>query len=167
MPDDDRWMDRLAEDRAARKVADRETTEEAERRAHEITTAIKHQLPGLKARLADAAIKQTDEFKHKLRLGSELTCVYDRDETIQVIWSKNLGVRLTIKVLPASLDLKVLVEHDESPGITLPPADLFIDHGILHVRINEESVTPEEAISRLLTPFFELIAEAPPNRRTP
>ena len=167
MADNDRWMDQLAEDRAARERSNRETSEEAHKSAREITTAIRRQLPSLKARLASAAIQQTDEFRRKVELGSELRCVYDRDETIQVIWSRNVGVRLTIKVLPASLDLKVYLEHGELPGATLPPADLYVNDGLLSVRINEEPVTPEEAISRLLAPFFELVAESPTTRRTP
>ena len=71
MADNDRWMDQLAEDRAARERSNRETSEEAHKSAREITTAIRRQLPSLKARLASAAIQQTDEFRRKVQLGSD------------------------------------------------------------------------------------------------
>jgi hypothetical protein len=158
MAADERWMDDLAQKQATRLADEADGQEAAERDARETQAAIDHDLPSLKSQLGQAAERETERFKQKMGFGAELVCLIDPAGKIEVIWSKNQGAQLTIQVVMSSRSLNVEVTHRNAPThVNLPSASIRARDGHLEVYVNGELASPEDAISRLLRPFFEFV----------
>ena len=158
MADDERWMDDLAQKEAARHADDAQEQERQQRETHETKAAIDRELPALKSQLCEAAQRETERFKETMGFGDEPACLCNQAGTIEVTWSRNQGARLTIQVEMSSRSLKVEVTHRDVPTtIALPSAAVRVSDGHLNVYLDGTIVSPEDAISGILRPFFEFV----------
>jgi len=158
MAGDERWMDDLAQKQSARHADEANEQERRQRELRETNAAIDHELPTLKSQLGEAAQRETERFRETMGFGAELACLRDQAGTIEVTWSRNQGAKLTIQVEMSSLRLKVDVTHRDVPTVVaLPSAAVRVTDGHLNVYMDETIVSPEDAISRILRPFFEFV----------
>ena len=154
------WISEMAAKRKARREAEAAIQESRDKEDREFETIHARDLPDLKAQLGHAAERVTDDVKQKCGYGSEMTCLFDPAGTIEMHWSQTPGAKLVIGIPNDVLSLHLEMTHGaDKTNVAFPSATLRVNDGQLQIQLDGQPVTPDEAASRLLRPFFEYIAD--------